>query len=160
MTNYFPARIGDAEVQIPSFPAADLDALRRTWERVVPLADETAQLFYARLFELDASLRPLFHADASVQRQKFMEALAQIVACAVRPNDILPMLAALGERHVKYGVRSEHYATAGKALLWTLDQGLGLLHTREARAAWLAAYKLVATAMSPSSKERNEGVTP
>ena len=121
--------------------------LRRSWELVAPLAEEAAQLFYARLFELDSSLRTLFHAEPAVQRRKLMDALAFIVSHADRPNDLLPMLAALGERHVGYGVRAEHYDTVGQALLWTLDQGLGALRTTEARDAWVATYELVATAM-------------
>jgi hemoglobin-like flavoprotein len=28
-------------------------------------------------------------------------------------------------RHVSYGVKAAHYATAGEALLWTFDQRLG-----------------------------------
>ena len=142
-----------AEVPVPSFPATHLEELRRSWDLVVPMADEAAQLFYARLFELDPSLRPLFHSDPSVQRQKLMEALGHVVACAGRPNELLPMLSTLGERHVHYGVRVEHYARAGEALLWTLDEGLGLLHSREARDAWVAAYELVATAMCRGANE-------
>ena len=43
------------------------------------MAEEAAQLFYARLFELDSSLRTLFHADPAVQRRKLMDALAFVV---------------------------------------------------------------------------------
>jgi hemoglobin-like flavoprotein len=151
MTNHYHARIGDAAAPVQSFPATHLEALQRSWERIAPIADEAAQLFYSRLFELDPSLRSLFHTEQAVQRQKLMEALAFIVSCADQPDDLLPMLASLGKRHVNYGVRAEHYATAGEALLWTLDQGLGLLDTREARDAWVAAYSVVATAMGGSS---------
>jgi len=122
--------------------------LRRSWELVAPSADETAQLFYARLFELDPSLRTLFHAEPAVQRRKLMDALSFIVARADRPHELHPMLAALGERHVAYGVLAEHYTTVGEALLWTLDQGLGLLDTAEARYAWVATYEFVVTAMA------------
>jgi hemoglobin-like flavoprotein len=48
---------------------------------------------------------------------------------------------------VAYGVRPEHYATVGEALLWTLDEGLGALRTAEARDAWVATYEFVATTM-------------
>jgi hemoglobin-like flavoprotein len=130
----------------PILPA-QVAELRRSWQLVAPMAEEAAQLFYARLFELDPSLRVLFHAEPAVQRRKLMDALGFIVAQADRPDDLLPMLAALGERHVAYGVRPEHYATVGEALLWTLDQGLGALRTTEARDAWVATYELVATAM-------------
>jgi len=127
-------------------PAAVAE-LRRTWQLVAPMADEAAELFYARLFELDPSLRTLFHADPAVQRRKLMDALTLVVTHADRPNELLPMLAALGERHIRYGVRDEHYATVGEALLWTLDEGLGALHAPEARDAWVATYAFVATAM-------------
>ena len=145
------------DVSVASFSTTHVAELRRSWEQLVAMADEAAQLFYARLFELDPSLRLLFHADPVVQRRKLIEALAFIVTCADQPNDVLPMLSALGERHAGYGVREEHYARAGEALLWTLDQGLGLLHTREAREAWVATYQFVATAMCGGSNAR--GVT-
>lgn len=134
-------------VHVPPILPEQVAELRRSWELVAPMADEAAQLFYARLFELDPSLRTLFHAEPAVQRRKLMDALTFVITLADRPNDLLPMLGALGERHVAYGVRPEHYGTVGEALLWTLDQGLGALRTAEARDAWVATYEFVATAM-------------
>ena len=133
---------------VPSFSDVEIAELRRSWELVVPIADEAAQLFYARLFELAPALRQLFRHEPAVQRDKFLQALQQIIACAGRPNDVLAMLAALGDRHVTYGVRPEHYTVAGEALLWTLDEGLGILRTREARNSWITAFEFVATAMN------------
>ncbi|HEX6053187.1 MAG TPA: globin domain-containing protein [Gemmatimonadaceae bacterium] len=135
-------------VPVGSITPAHASELRRTWQLVAPMADEAAQLFYARLFELDPSLRSLFHTGADVRRRKLMDALTFIVTSADRPEDLLPMLAALGERHVAYGVRAEHYATAGEALLWTLDQGLGALRTPAAREAWVTTYAVIAAAMT------------
>ena len=130
----------------PILPA-QVAELRRSWQLVAPLADEAAQLFYARLFELDPSLRVLFHTEPTVQRRKLMDALSFIVTYADRPDDLLPMLAALGERHVAYGVRPEHYATVGEALLWTLDYGLGKKFDDAARTAWTKVYVLVSNTM-------------
>ena len=121
--------------------------LRRVWQLVVPIADEVAQLFYERLFEIDPSLRLLFHTDPVVRRRKLMDALEFIVVHADRPDDLVPMLAALGQRHVGYSVRAEHYPVAGEALLWTLDEGVGALRTPEAREAWVAAYELIVAGM-------------
>ena len=33
-------------------------------------------------------------------------------------------------------VEATHYGTVGEALLWTLEQGLGLAFTEETRDAW------------------------
>ena len=131
-----------------------LAELRCSWQLVAPMAEEAAQLFYARLFELDPSLRTLFHGDWVVQRRKLIEALGFIVEHVDRPDELQPKLAALGERHVSYGVRPEHYATVGEALMWMLDEGLGALCTAEARAAWMAAYDLVSTSMCGSGDGR------
>lgn len=138
--------------------AAHVAELRRGWELVEPIADEAAQLFYARLFELDPSLRLLFHTEPAVQRRKFTETLAMLVKCAGQPDDLLSMLVSLGERHVHYGVRREHYDTVGEALMWTLDQGLGLLATAASRDAWRVTWEVVADAMGgPGTQARSGG---
>ena len=136
-----------ARTCVPLISPEQAAEIRRSWQLVAPIADEVAELFYARLFELDPTLRTLFHTEPAVQRRKLMDSLTFIVTRADRPNELVPMLAALGERHVRYGVRAEHYVTVGEALLWTLDEGLGALHTTEARDAWVATYEFVSAAM-------------
>ena len=130
-----------------SLSAPQVAALRRSWELVTPIADEVAQLFYARLFELDPALRDLFHSEPEIRRQKLMDALTAVVKFADEPAYLASMLKTLGDRHDSYGVRDEHYVTCGNALLWTLDQGLGLLETAETRDAWVALWTFVAAAM-------------
>ena len=45
--------------------------VQNTWEKVLPIADSAATLFYGRLFELDPSTRPLFtHTNMPDQRKK------------------------------------------------------------------------------------------
>ena len=58
-----------------------------------------------------------------------------------------PFLARLGARHVRYGVRTEHFDVVGAALLWTLEQGLGERFTPAVRDAWIAAWDVIADAM-------------
>lgn len=65
--------------------------------------------------------------------------------------EIEPSVRPLGARHATYGVRDEHYAPVGAALLWTLEQGLGADFTDETRTAWATAYGILATAMMEAS---------
>lgn len=58
-----------------------------------------------------------------------------------------PFLARLGARHLRYGVRHEHFDVVGVALLWTLEQGLGERFTPAVRDAWVAAWDVIAGAM-------------
>jgi hemoglobin-like flavoprotein len=53
----------------------------------------------------------------------------------------------LAVKHLDYGVRAEHYTYVGNALLRTLKKGLGEDFTPEVRAAWIAAYQLLAGVM-------------
>ena len=127
--------------------------VRETWAAVVPIAPAAAALFYSRLFELDPSLRRLFRqTDVAEQGKKLMQTLAVAVAGLDRLDTLVPAVEALGRRHVGYGVRDEHYATVGAALLWTLEQGLGEAFTPDVREAWTAAYLLLAGVMTVAAR--------
>jgi hemoglobin-like flavoprotein len=121
--------------------------VQESFALVAPIADTAASLFYGRLFELDPALRPLFPGDLREQRRKLMQMIAVAVRELDAPERLLPAVRTLGRRHVGYGVRPEHYATVGAALLWTLKQGLGAAFTPEVEAAWAEAYGLLATTM-------------
>jgi hemoglobin-like flavoprotein len=128
--------------------------VRDTWAAVAPIAPAAAALFYSRLFELDPSLRRLFRGgDIVEQGKKLMQTLAVAVAGLDRLDTLVPAVEALGRRHVSYGVRDEHYATVGEALLWTLEQGLGDALTGEGLEAWAATYATLAGVMQRSASE-------
>ena len=121
--------------------------VQTSFAQVTPIADAAAALFYARLFELDPSLRPLFKGDIAHQGRKLMQMLAIAVAGLHDLNTLVPAVRALGRRHVGYGVRDEHYETVATALLWTLEQGLGAAFTPDVRDAWATVYWLLADTM-------------
>ncbi|HYD52740.1 MAG TPA: globin family protein [Gemmatimonadaceae bacterium] len=133
----------------------DVRVVQRTWEQVVPIADIAAELFYARLFELDPSLRPLFAAsDMAEQKRKLMQMLTVAVRGLGRIEELIPALEAMGQRHVGYGVTDDHYQTVGAALLWTLARGLGDVYTPEVEAAWVRTYEALAGAMMRGAQRR------
>jgi hemoglobin-like flavoprotein len=122
--------------------------IRASWAAVEPIADTAATLFYGRLFELDPALKRLFRrTDMARQRVVLMGTLAVVVKSLDRLEQVLPAVQALGRRHAGYGVREEHYATVGEALLWTLERGLGDAFTSDVREAWTAAYTTLASVM-------------
>jgi hemoglobin-like flavoprotein len=118
-----------------------------SFELVKPIASDAAELFYARLFELDPSLRALFPEHMGEQRRKLIQTLMFAVAGLNRPEAIMPAVRQLGRRHARYGVQPEQFQTVGAALLWTLAQGLGPAFTPAVRDAWAAVYALLAEEM-------------
>ncbi len=126
---------------------AEIALVKNSFRQVVPIADQAAALFYARLFELDPSLRRLFRGDMTEQGRKLMAMIAAAVAALEKLDSLVPAVRALGARHNGYGVTEDHYATVGAALLWTLEKGLGPEFTPAVRAAWVSVYSLLANTM-------------
>jgi hemoglobin-like flavoprotein len=137
----------------------DIDRIRASWAAVEPIADAAAGLFYGRLFELDPAIERLFRrTDMPAQRKVLMQTLTVVVKSLDKLDQIVPAVQALGRRHAGYGVREEHYATVGAALLWTLERGLGDAFTPEVRDAWADAYGILATVMIEAARpETAEG---
>ncbi len=114
---------------------------------VEPIAEQAAELFYNRLFELDPKLKPLFKGDIVEQGQKLMATLKFAVSSLTKLDQLVPALETLGKKHIDYGVTPEHYDTVGEALMWTLKEGLGTEFTPEVEDAWGAVYDTAAATM-------------
>src|SRR5580698_10040666 len=106
-----------------------IKAIQESFAKVVPISEQAAALFYGRLFEIEPSVKPLFRGDMKEQGRKLMATLAVVVNSLHNLEGILPAASALAKRHVAYGVKPNHYAPVGAALLWTLEQGLGVQWT-------------------------------
>jgi hemoglobin-like flavoprotein len=118
-----------------------------SFSKIAPIAETAAQLFYARLFELDPDLELLFKGNLTQQGRKLMQMLGLAVNGLNRMEQLLPVVRSLGTRHLIYGVRDRDYDTVGQALLWTLRKGLGEVFTPEVEAAWSEVYATLASAM-------------
>lgn len=128
--------------------------IKSSFAKVEPIADTAAAIFYGRLFTLDPELKPLFKGDMVEQGRKLM----RMIGTAVRGLDdlpaIVPAVQDLGRRHVRYGVKDEHYDTVGAALIWTLEQGLGEAFTPATKTAWVDVYTVLATTMKDAAAKQ------
>src|SRR5690606_4628495 len=137
-----------------------IDLVRDSWAKVVPIADQAAATFYARLFELDPSLQALFRSDIEAQGRKLMSMIGTVVANLRNLSTLVPAIEDPGHRYCGYGVKPAHYDTVGPALLWTLETGLGDACTDETREAWTRAYVILAEVMQSAAAryERAEAI--
>lgn len=126
--------------------------VQESWEKVKPISDTAAELFYGKLFELDPSLKPMFaNSDMKEQGKKLMLMIGTAVKGLDTLGELVPAVQKLGARHVGYGVKESHYNTVGVALLDTLDKGLGDDFTPEAKEAWTITYTTLAGVMIEAS---------
>ena len=126
--------------------------IRVSWHQMSSRRELIAVMFYGRLFELEPSLRELFHeTDFHQQRAKFIAMLDLLVRFVDQPDDLIREAAQLGRRHATLNLSTRNYEVVGEALLWTLDRSLGLDFTPATRAAWTELYALVASVMRRAS---------
>lgn len=125
----------------------EVSLVQKSFRKVLPISQQAAAIFYARLFELDPSLRSMFRGDMGEQGRKLMTMIATAVGALGRLEQLLPVVRQLGARHAGYGVTDDHYATVGAALLWTLEKGLGADFTPEVKEAWTKTYTVLANTM-------------
>ncbi len=121
--------------------------VQESFEKVLPIADAAATLFYGRLLDLNPALESLFRGDMAEQGRKLMQMLGVAVKSLDRLEQVLPAVRLLGARHAAYGVRERDYDTVRRALIWALRKGLGDDFTPEAEAAWVEVYSTLAGAM-------------
>lgn len=125
--------------------------VQHSFARVEPIAEQAAQIFYAKLFEYEPAVRPLFKRGIKEQGRMLMTTLKLAVKGLDDVDALVPVLQNLARKHVAYGVRPEHYTPVGNALLYTLKQGLGDDWTPELRQAWVDTYRLMAQTMKAAA---------
>ena len=130
-----------------------IDLVKTSWDKVKPISETAAELFYGKLFEIDPSLKSMFPSDMTEQGRKLMAMINTAVNALDKLESIVPAVQDLGKRHVDYGVTDAMYDTVAEALIWTLGQGLGEDFTDDVKAAWVETYTILATTMKDAAKE-------
>lgn len=134
---------------------AHIAQVRCSFALIEPIATEAAALFYDHLFRADPGLRRLFQGNLAQQEARFINMIGAAVDLLDETETLTPELRKLGARHANYGVREEHYDTAGTALLKTLRQALGEAYTDEVHAAWVLMYRMLSTTMIDAARGRS-----
>lgn len=133
----------------------EIDLVKASFNLLHPIAPKAAELFYARLFTVAPSVRPLFSQDLRKQGAMLMQAISLVVRNLDNPQSVLGTLHAMGRRHVAYGAEPAHYDVVGDVLLWTLQECLGESFSSADRLAWGKAYSLISSAMIHGAEAPN-----
>lgn len=125
--------------------------IRKTWAQAAALSDEVAPAFYANLFRMDGSTKPLFVGNLDLQGRKLVQTLGFIVDHLDEPDTLMPAARELAIRHVSYGVTKDQYASVGAALIKTLRQFLGQEFSPEDAEAWADVYGALSDEMTKTA---------
>jgi hemoglobin-like flavoprotein len=125
-----------------------IELLETSFQAIAPHGEAFVTAFYERLFTRFPQTRAFFAStDMLEQRKKLLGALVLVIQNLRKPEVLTNALKGLGQRHVHYGVRPEHYPIVGAILLETFSAFLGDRWTSEYQDAWVAAYEVVCSIM-------------
>lgn len=113
-------------------------------------SDGVVNRFFRHWFGTDPSVRDLFPADVTAQRDAFARALSWVYGelLAQRAQQPVAFLAQLGRDHRKYGVTQRHYETLGGVLYVTLRECLAADWSPAVADAARESLKLITGVMS------------
>ncbi|HEX5653659.1 MAG TPA: globin domain-containing protein, partial [Chitinophagaceae bacterium] len=97
--------------------------------------------------EIMPELASMFRSPIPEQSKKLIAMIGYVIHKLDKLDTILDEVGRLAERHVQYGVKNEHYAVVGGALLWTLEKGLGSEWNEQLKECWGICYQLLSDAM-------------
>lgn len=130
-----------------------IEILESSFQAIAPRGEAFVTAFYERLFTSFPQTRAFFaEADMKEQRKKLLGALALVIQNLRKPEVLTSALQGLGQRHVAYGVQSEHYPIIGTVLLETFADILGERWTPACYHAWAEAYEAVCAIMLEGAK--------
>lgn len=129
-----------------------IELLRDSFVAVLLDQERAGRLFYDRLFAIAPDVRAMFGQEMAAQRRILIQTLATIVTGLGDVATLRPMIAALGRRHVGYGVRPEHYAPVGEAIIHMVAGMGGAALEAETERAWRIGYGFVAGEMTAAGR--------
>lgn len=125
-----------------------VELLRSSFDLVTEREPQLTRRFYDILFARYPSVRSMFsRRSRDKQEQMLQEALVAVLDHLEDAPWLQANLAALGAKHVDYGVTAEMYDWVGDALLATLAEVAGPDWNDQLRDAWAEAYRAIATLM-------------
>jgi len=130
-----------------------VDLIKKSFDAMLPMRRDIADLCYSRLFELAPDARDLFPSDMERQWMKLMDMIAALVASLDERPLFQSLVTNSGRQHARFGVQPSHYAAMGEALMWSLECKFGPSFTPELRESWRALYAMVQIDMLRAAAE-------
>lgn len=128
--------------------ALNKEIIRNSFEAIKPIATEFVDHFYTTLFKKYPQAKKLFSkVNMENQKRALLNSLVHCVEYLDEEDHLVDYLKKMGIRHQGYGVKEEHYAWVGDALVSTLKFYFGENWSGEAEESWVALYTFMSEQM-------------
>lgn len=134
----------------------DAETLQSSLALIASREPNITRRFYEILFSRYPQVRPLFARNAPERQQRMLqEAIVAVIDHVEDASWLKENLAAMGVKHIEYGVTREMYDWVGESLLATLAEIAGSEWTPKVATAWTEAYGAIVSLMNPQETSAN-----
>ncbi|WP_020528821.1 globin domain-containing protein [Flexithrix dorotheae] len=126
---------------------AEILLVQKSWTAIQTRSDIIGVKFYTKLFEVQPLFKPLFHNERDEQAKKLMKLIGFAVTKIKPEIEEDKTVAAVGKRHIAYGVKEQDFEIFGKVLVETIGEELGEHWNPELEVAWGKAYQYLSKLM-------------
>ncbi len=124
-----------------------IERLETSFNLLAPRGPELMDRFYAHLFSKHPALRPMFPADMAEQKKKLLASLVLVMENIRNAQKLEQPLHDMGQRHVGYGARPEHYPVVRDTLVSVMADMAGEAWDDQLSSDWNQALDFVASVM-------------
>jgi nitric oxide dioxygenase len=129
-----------------------INLITQSFDKMWPIRRNLAIQFYNRFFEIAPDARRLFPDDMGRLHLKLMDTIAAIVGALDNRALFQSIIGHTARQHARFGVTPSQLTAFGDALIWSLEQQLGVAFTPVLKEAWSALYKEMKTEMINAAK--------
>jgi hemoglobin-like flavoprotein len=131
-----------------------INLIRTSFEKIMPLAEQLAEKFFTLLFTDYPDLELLFKDTKMASQQRlFIGSLEYIVEHLDKKEQLTDYLEKMGTRHVTYDVEEAFYPFVGGTFLKTLEFFIADDWTPELETAWSESVNLITQAMIDGARK-------
>lgn len=122
--------------------------LEQSYKHLSPNFKRIFSHFYAELFTRHPEYKTLFsNVDIAKQETKMIHTIEVVIMSLRKPDQLLEVIKALGERHQGYGVKPEYYNSLTTTLLHVMKTFAANSWTAEVEDAWTATFQAINSIM-------------
>eukprot|EP00475_Leptophrys_vorax_P033868 TRINITY_DN5391_c0_g3_i1.p1 TRINITY_DN5391_c0_g3~~TRINITY_DN5391_c0_g3_i1.p1 ORF type:complete len:614 (-),score=210.75 TRINITY_DN5391_c0_g3_i1:1019-2860(-) len=153
--NVFDEAVGEVDLMLvqgpfPRFANKISDIVEETWRKVIEKlsASEVGKILFMNWFMKNPEVMPLFKKDMGKHGAMLVGMIESAVGCLSDLKKLVPKLAKLGTRHLRYGAQKRYFVTLQEALVQTLEEVLEEEFTPNVRLAWTTTFQMMTGIMN------------
>lgn len=142
---------GNPLISLPDLHAIDKDYVRLMESSFATISEQGhrfTERFYEKLFNRYPGVKPLFDGVSMRRQQEHLfSSLVMIIENLRRPEAVQAAVAAMGQRHLGYGVEPSHYYAVSSTLIETIREFLESDWTSRLEDAWTEGITAISRSM-------------